>query len=133
MRKLLLLLFAISFSFCLSAQVKYGAEITGKYCQFWSWSYTQSEYIVEDEGWYEIRILPEADYYLVNFDDEEIEKIWWDYSERDEEDGSDIYYTEDGRKVVFNYDTQKIFFFYDADKNERYKKVIAVSKLEVFE
>lgn len=133
MKKLLLFIFLFtSTSLLLNAQVKYGEEILGKYVEFFSWDYNSEEYQVDEETWVDVRILPEKDYYLImwNEDEDSFSKIWWQHLERID-DKQDSYETEDGRKIVFDYKHQQVWFFYDSDKLGRYKNVIVVSKLEV--
>ena len=90
---------------------------------------------MEQENWFEATLTPFEDYYLIEMEnDGDVEKIWWEYEKEDFGVDSDSYYTEDGRKIIFNYDEQEIWFYYEYSENEdRYYKLLILSKLEILE
>ena len=134
MKIIIIILITFFTSNNLFGQVTYGKEIKAKYSTFSTWSYSQEEYIEDEEisGWMETSILPQKDYYIVNFSEKE-SKVWWEHSSKsDEIDETDIYITEDKRKVVFNYEFQIIYFFYNFNETyNRYEDLMQISKLEV--
>lgn len=126
----LFILFLVFISNYSLAQVKYGEEIRSKYFETYVWSYSNDKYEYESGNWLSMRILPESDYYLVQFEDEEISKVWWEFSKRNDNE-NDTYITEAGNKLLFHYELQEIWLYSEPDQSKRYKSLIVFSKLEV--
>jgi hypothetical protein len=84
------------------------------------------------EDWVNTMIDFHKDYYRIIIEDGEVSKVYWEFSERDE-DGQDIYYTETEQKFIINYDEQEIRFYSDYNEYEEiYTQIIILSKISKY-
>ena len=103
---LALLISTLSFS-----QVEEGTIIS-RYMEVYKYNTYTDKFEKSSGDWINTMIDFNKDYYMIIFEGGEPSKVYWEFSERDE-DGQDIYYTETERKFIINYDEQEIRFYSD--------------------
>jgi len=123
---LALLISTLSFS-----QVDDGTIIS-RYMEVYKYNTYTDKFEKSSGDWINTMIDFNKDYYMIIFEGGEPSKVYWEFSERDE-DGQDIYYTETERKFIINYDEQEIRFYSDYSESEDiYTQIIVLSKISKY-
>ena len=131
MSKNIIFVFAFLISIFPFSQVDDGT-IVSRYMELYKYNTYTDKFEKSSEDWVNTMIDFQKDYYRIIIEDGEVSKVYWEFSERDE-DGQDIYYTETEQKFIINYDEQEIRFYSDYNEYEEiYTQIIILSKISKY-
>ena len=131
MSKNIIFVFAFLISTFSFSQVDDGT-IVSRYMELYKYNTYTDKFEKSSEDWVNTMIDFQKDYYRIIIEDGEVSKVYWEFSERDE-DGQDIYYTETEQKFIINYDEQEIRFYSDYNEYEEiYTQIIILSKISKY-
>ena len=129
--KNIIFVFAFLISTFSFSQVDDGT-IVSRYMELYKFNTYTDKFEKSSEDWVNTMIDFHKDYYRIIIEDGEVSKVYWEFSERDE-DGQDIYFTETKQKFIINYDEQEIRFYSDYNEYEEiYTQIIILSKISKY-
>ena len=130
MKKAFIIL-GIILSFNSYSQVENGIIIS-RYMEIYKYNTYTDKFELSSKDWVSTMIDFQNDYYKIIIEDGEVNKVYWEFYERNEK-GEDIYYTETERKFIINYDEQEIKFYSDYNEYEEiYTQIIVLSKISKY-